>query len=81
MIVALCEALIVTQADLKSGTMHSVAYAQAMGKKIYVLPHRLGESEGTNMLLAKGLAEPLYDIDALVALYGQASSYDVDPSR
>lgn len=79
LIVALCEALIVTQADLKSGTMHSVAYAQAMGKKIYVLPHRLGESEGTNMLLAKGLAEPLYDIDALVALYGQASSYDVDP--
>lgn len=79
LIVALCEALIVTQADLKSGTMHSVAYAQAMGKKIYVLPHRLGESEGTNMLLAKGLAEPLYDIDALVALYGQVSSYDIDP--
>lgn len=79
LIVSLCEALIVTQADLKSGTMHSVSYAQAMGKKIYVLPHRLGESEGTTMLLAKGLAEPLYDIDAFVALYGQSSPENSDP--
>jgi len=50
--------------------MHSVAYAQKMGKKIYVLPHRLGESEGTNRLLAQGFAEPLFDVDALIAEYG-----------
>lgn len=74
LIVALGEVLIVAQADMKSGTMHSVAYARAMGKKIYVLPHRLGESEGTNLLLSKGLAEPLYDIDAFIACYGRTPS-------
>lgn len=69
-IVALGEVLIVTQADLKSGSMHSIEFAQKMGKKIYVLPHRAGESEGTNMLLAKGLATPIYDIDAFVKEFG-----------
>ena len=62
--------MIVTQADVKSGSMHSIAFAQKMGKKIYVLPHRAGESEGTNMLLSKGLATPIYDINAFVAEFG-----------
>lgn len=78
-IVALGEVLIVTQADLKSGSMHSIAFAQKMGKKIFVLPHRAGESEGTNMLLAQGQATPIYDIDAFVAGFGcvEASKDDV----
>lgn len=71
LIVALSSALIVTQADMQSGTMHSVQFALQMKKKIYVLPHRLGESEGTNYLLAKGLAEPLYDVDGLIEMYGE----------
>ena len=70
LIVALSEALVVTQADLKSGTMHSIEFALAMGKKIYVLPHRLGESDGTTMLLKKGLASALYDIDMLLSDLG-----------
>jgi len=70
LIVALGEVLIVTQADVNSGTMHSVSYARKMGKKIYVLPHRLGESEGTNSLLEQGLAEALFDVDDLVSQYG-----------
>lgn len=71
LIVALSQALIVTQADLKSGTMHTVAFVRHMKKPIYVLPHRLGESEGTSMLLEKGWAKALYDIDALVEIYGE----------
>lgn len=71
LIVALGEVLIVTQADLKSGTMHSIEFALKMQKPIYVLPHRLGESEGTNWLLKQNLATPLYDIDAFVAQFGQ----------
>ncbi len=67
LIVALGEVLIVTQSDLKSGTMHSVKFAKAMGKKIYVLPHRLGESEGTNLLLANNEAQAIYDIDNFTA--------------
>lgn len=70
LVVALGDVLIVTQADLKSGTMHSVEFALKMGKPIYVLPHRLGESEGTFLLLAKGLATAIYDIDAFVEKFG-----------
>ena len=64
--VALGEVLIVSYADLKSGSMHSVEYAKKQGKKIYVLPHRLGESEGTNALLAAKEAEAIYDIEEFV---------------
>lgn len=71
LIVALGEVLVVSQADLKSGTMHSIEFALKMQKPIYVLPHRLGESEGTNKLLSQGLATPIYDIDAFVAQFGQ----------
>jgi len=79
LIVALGSALIVTQADIKSGTMHSVEFALKMKKKIYVLPHRLGESEGTQMLLAKGLAEAVYDIDSLIETYGDKKISCDDP--
>lgn len=66
------DALVVTQADLKSGTMHSIEFALKMQKPIYVLPHRLGESAGTEHLLTQGLAAPLYDIDAFVSLLEKA---------
>ncbi len=78
-VVALGEALIVTQADENSGSMRSVEYALKMGKKIYVLPHRLGESGGTNRLLAEGKAEAIYDIDAFVGRYGEAVRCGDDP--
>lgn len=65
-VVALGEVLIVTQADKESGSMRSVEFALEMGKKIYVLPHRTGESEGTNALLAQGKAEAIYDINRFV---------------
>jgi len=67
LIVALGEILIVTYADENSGTMRSVEYALKMGKKIYVLAHRIGESEGTNRLLLEKKAEAIYDIDAFVS--------------
>ncbi len=66
LVVALGEVLVVSYADLDSGTMRSVAFAQEMGKKIYVLPHRIGESEGTNRLLQEGSASAIYDIDSFV---------------
>ncbi len=68
-VVALGDVLVVTQADSNSGTMRSVAYAKKMGKSIYVLPHRLGESMGTQQLLECGDAEAIYDIDAFVQRY------------
>jgi len=74
LIVALGEALIVAQADRKSGTMHSIHYALQMQKPIFVFPHRLGESEATNDLLRQGLATPILDIDAFVENLGFTAS-------
>ena len=78
-VVALGEVLVVTQADENSGSMRSVEYALKMGKRIFVLPHRLGESEGTNRLLAEGKAEAIYDLDAFVAHFGEAAKCADDP--
>ncbi|NEW59895.1 DNA-processing protein DprA [Sulfurovum sp. bin170] len=70
LVVALGSALIVTEADEGSGSMRSVEFALKMGREIFVLPHRLGESMGTNQLLAQGLAKPIYDIETFANSYG-----------
>ncbi len=70
LVVALGDILIVTEADENSGSMHSVEFALKMGKKIFVLPHRLHESIGTNILIERGLAEPIYNIDKFANNYG-----------
>ena len=72
LVVALGDFLIVTEADINSGSMRSVEYALEMEKKIFVLPHHLGESMGTNSLLKEGLAESIYDIDTFASQFGQA---------
>jgi DNA processing protein len=69
-VVALGEILIVTEADLNSGSMRSIEFALGMGKKIFVPPHRIGESEGTNRLLEEGLAQPIYNIEKFVSQFG-----------
>jgi len=70
LVVALGDVLIVTQADENSGSMRSVEFALKMGKEIYVLPQRLGESSGTNSLLKEGLAKPINDIEKFSNTYG-----------
>jgi DNA processing protein len=70
LVVALGDVLIVTEAELGSGSMRSVAFALAMGKEIYVLPQRLGESSATQELLKSGQAKAIYDIDAFVKQFG-----------
>lgn len=72
LVVALGEILIVTQAACDSGSMRSIEYAQKMGKKIFVLPHMIGESEGTNRLLQEREAYIISDIESFASLYGKA---------
>ncbi|MCX6061540.1 MAG: DNA-protecting protein DprA [Campylobacterales bacterium] len=67
-VVALGECLIVTEADIGSGSMRSVEYALEMGKQIYVLPHRIRESEGTHRLLSQGKAIAIEEIDNFVSM-------------
>jgi len=71
LVVALGEVLVVAQADLNSGSMRSVEFALDMGKKIYVLPHRLGESQATMKLLHDNKAELITDIKAFANLFGE----------
>jgi len=68
-VVALGDILIVTEADLKSGSLTSVQYAIKMKKKIFTLPHRINESLGTQELIKKGLVEPIYDIDEFISKF------------
>jgi DNA processing protein len=77
LVVALGDILIVTQADLDSGTMRSVEYAKKMDKEIFVLPHRLSDSSGTNWLLQHGYAKAIYDIDEFASRFGIECSADV----
>lgn len=67
-VVALGDVLIVTEADIGSGSMRSVEYALMMNKPIYVLPHRLRESQATHQLLLEGKAEAIEDIDRFVEM-------------
>jgi len=77
LVVALGEILVVTEAAIDSGSMRSVEYAQKMQKEIYVLPHRLDESLGTNALLARGEAKPIYDIEGFASRFGKAIQSDI----
>ncbi len=69
-VVALGEVLVIAQADLDSGSMRSAEFALQSGKKIYVLPHRLGESIGTMKLLERGEAELITDIERFADIFG-----------
>lgn len=69
-VVGLSRALVVAQADLQSGSMQSARMAQMMGVDIYVLPQRIGESNGTNELLSLGKAQIISDFDKFAAKFG-----------
>ncbi len=71
LVVALGSVLIVTEADLNSGSLRSVEFALKMQKDIFVLPHRLNESLGTNELLEKGLAKAIYNIEEFANQFGE----------
>ena len=77
-VVSLGDVLIVTYADFNSGTMHSVEYALKMGKKVYVLAHRIGESEATNALLEQKKAHAIYNLDTFVKQFGSVAVKESD---
>jgi DNA processing protein len=51
--------------------MRSVEFALKMNKPIYVLPHRLNESLGTNLLLKEKKATAIYDIEEFANSFGK----------
>ncbi|MCX2717119.1 DNA-processing protein DprA [Helicobacter sp. MIT 21-1697] len=74
LVIALSDKVIIPQADKQSGSMQSARIALELGKPLFVLPHRVGESEGTNALLASGEAQAIYDVNAFIeSIFGAQS--------
>lgn len=63
----LSDAVIVTEASLRSGTSNTVASALQQGRDVYAVPGPITSpmSQGCNYLIAQG-ATPIVDIDAFV---------------
>ena len=70
LVVALADSVVIAQADIKSGSMVSAQIAKDQGKEIFVFPHRLGESSGTDALVQEGSAKVIYDINQFCNQYG-----------
>ncbi|MDR2080813.1 MAG: DNA-protecting protein DprA [Campylobacteraceae bacterium] len=68
-VVGLCDALVIAQADLNSGSLRSAEYALKCGVPIYVFAHRIGESEGTAQLVKNAQAEVIDDLNAFVKIF------------
>lgn len=62
LVIALSDIVFIPQADLNSGSMESAKIALSLNKPIFTLPHRLGESEGTNYLLSISKANAIYNL-------------------
>ncbi|ALV24832.1 DNA protecting protein DprA [Campylobacter iguaniorum] len=75
-VVALSQAVVIAQADFKSGSMASARLALDMGIPLFVLPQRLEDSRGTNSLLAKNQANLIDDFDAFSAKFGSLYQED-----
>ena len=77
LVVALGEILVIAEAEERSGSMRSAEYAIKQQKEIWVLPHRLGESTGTNALLREGLARPIYSVEAFASRFGKVPTAEM----
>ncbi|MBR5949096.1 MAG: DNA-processing protein DprA, partial [Clostridia bacterium] len=67
-------ALLVIEAGKKSGTMITVSCALEQGRDVYAVPCRITEQLncGTNDMLKKGWAQPVYGAEDLVEMLGLA---------
>lgn len=66
LVVGLSDMVIIPQADLRSGSLQSARLCLESNKPLFVLPHRINESLGTQELLSQGKARCIYDINAFV---------------
>ncbi|MBS1984718.1 MAG: DNA-processing protein DprA [Bdellovibrionales bacterium] len=67
-LVAACDALIVVEAQLQSGTSTSVDAAAELGIPTYVLPGPVDsvQSEGTNQMISRGSGRPIQSVKGLI---------------
>jgi DNA processing protein len=69
-VTGISDALLITEASLKSGTMHTARFALEQGKDVLAVPGNITSpaSEGTNNLLKSGAAPVTSTADVLHAL-------------
>lgn len=67
-IVAWSDIVIIPQADIKSGSSSSANLALTLNKPLFVLPHRIHESRGTQELLQENKAKCIYVIESFVKM-------------
>ena len=77
-VVGLSQALVVAQADLRSGSMQSARLANELKIPVFVLPQRINESSGTNALLASKKAEIIDDYVKFASLFGEVKEQKTD---
>ena len=77
-VVGLSQALVVAQADLRSGSMQSARLANELKIPVFVLPQRINESSGTNALLASKKAELIDDYVKFASLFGVVKEQKTD---
>lgn len=65
-VISLGAYVIIPQADLYSGSMQSAHYALHLGKELFVPPHHIGQSLGTQTLAKNNQAKVIWDMDAFI---------------
>jgi DNA processing protein len=66
LIIGISDFVIIGEADSRSGTSQSMRIAREMGKEIFVLSHRMGESAETNLYLKTGWAKGIFNLDNFI---------------
>ena len=74
-VVGLSNAVVIAQADFQSGSMQSARMAKQMGIEIFVLPQRIGESDGTNALLVNAEAKLIDNFEKFVSKFSNDTTF------
>ena len=69
-VVNISDFVIITEADEESVCMRSFEWAKKYNKKVFVLPHRINESKGSNYLAKTNQAEVIWNIEEFVLNLG-----------
>lgn len=77
----LSKGVLVVEAGENSGTSITVDFALDQGRDVFAVPGRINEpmSKGTNGLLKRGEAKPVYELDDILSEYGEDSMSSFAP--
>lgn len=81
LIIALSKVVVITQADMQSGSMQSARLALKLNKPLYVSPQRFHESAGTNWLLKENKAKLICDFRDFVSEFAFVDKNQVNENQ